>query len=484
MRQISKQVFLAARSCMTLGWHTRAETVSASPSQGELFRAEQGRQIGELARQLSPDGLLISDGGINEAAASTQAAMADTDVDVLFEAAFIAGSYVARADILKRDGSSWEVHEVKMSLADTEDLAELVDDLAYTVAVIRRSGVVVSRACLLLVSRACRKGSPAHDIFVEVDQTAEVESRVQEFDELWPTVEAATEADAPPLGRLTCACRGCEFFDSHCLGKGVEDHIFHLPNLHSSKIAKLGNAGVISISAIPADFALTDGQERAVACIKSKQSYIGSSFKSALSKVERPINYLDFESVATALPLYDGVAPYEPIVTQYSVHRCSEPGHIVAHAEYLADAERDCQRELAERLLVDVGETGSVIVYSPFESVRITALADRFADLADPLLRLKARLVDLLPIVRAGFYHHELRGSFSIKRLLPAVVPAMSYEGLAICDGDAAVAQFARMALAQYDPLRVQQVRYDLLAYCAQDTAAMVALHAALLRCS
>lgn len=481
MTPITKSIFLNARICMTRGWLMRAGVDSSPPSEGELFRMEQGQEIGRLARELHPHGVFIKPGTTADAVRRTQNALNDPSVTVLFEAAFSDDDYVARADILKRSKRGWDVFEVKMNLEDTDGLSDLIDDLAYTIMVMRRCSVTVTRAALMLLSRQLRKGMTAADTFVVIDQTKEVEQRLKDYAPLWGPVRAGTSSPKPPIGKLIADCRDCEFFCTHCLGKRVQNSVFNLPNLHKNKVAQLGAAGVVAIESLPRGFQLTDLQQRVVNCIRTRKAFVGPSFCKELSRVEWPAHYLDFESVMTALPLYDDIGPFEQIVTQYSIHHCSVAGKATGHSEYLADPSRDCQRELAENLLRDVGNKGSVIVYSNFEAVRIDALADRFPDLASRLGRLKKRLFDLLPIIRNGFYHHDLGGSFSIKALLPAVIPEMSYDGLEIGDGGTAIARFARMVMSQFSVRQAQQVRVDLLQYCKQDTLAMVRLHEALL---
>jgi hypothetical protein len=130
----------------------------------------------------------------------------------------------------------------------------------------------------------------------------------------------------------------------------------------------------------------------------------------------------------------------------------------------------------------DVARMG--IHYSPFEKTRISAPAQRFPDLAPKLDRLKARLFDLLPVIRNGYYNREFEGSYSIKKVLPALVPDMSYDCLEIADGDTAIALFARMAMGQYSAAEVGRTREELLKYCHQDTLAMVKLHEALMSCA
>ena len=130
--------------------------------------------------------------------------------------------------------------------------------------------------------------------------------------------------------------------------------------------------------------------------MKSGSEYVGPTLREDLAKIQWPAAYLDFETVLTAIPLYPYVAPYQQITTQFSIHVCDEPGHVIRHDEYLAYPTRDCQRELAEKLLEALHGTKSVIVYhASFEKGRLSDLADLFQDLKPQLQDVIDRLVDL-----------------------------------------------------------------------------------------
>ena len=147
------------------------------------------------------------------------------------------------------------------------------------------------------------------------------------------------------------------------------------------------------------------------------------------------------------------------------------------HFEYLAQANRDGRRELAEGLLCDLKGSGSILIYTSFEKRVIRYLADIFPDLSEELNFLIDRMVDLEAIIRKNFYHPEFHGSTSIKKTLPALVPDMSYDGMAIAEGDSAMAHFTFMAWGKYDSKKMEKTRKDLLEYCKMDTLAMVKLH-------
>lgn len=168
------------------------------------------------------------------------------------------------------------------------------------------------------------------------------------------------------------------------------------------------------------------------------------------------------------------------MLTQLSIHHRDSTSAEPWHSEFLADASRDCQRELAEALIAELGAQGSVLVYTSFERKRIEALQNAFPDLDDRLQAILARLVDLHPLISDYVYHPDFRGSFSIKVVLPSLVPDLSYQECAIRNGEVAITRFARMAVGDIPATEISLTRLELLHYCRIDTLAMVRLHEAL----
>ena len=232
---------------------------------------------------------------------------------------------------------------------------------------------------------------------------------------------------------LVKACKGCDYFSDTCLGKGIEYPVQQLPRCQAKQIMALQQIGVLDLRKLPDNFYLTDGQRTIVRCVKTDEPFFAPGLKAVLDSIQWPAYYLDFETVLTSLPLYSDIAPYEQVVTQYSIHRCSAPGQVDQHFEYLGDPLRDCQGELGERLIQDLDEKGSIIVYHTLEQAAFNDLAKRFPDLAAPLSLISSRLFDLCKVIRRGCYHPEFCGSFSIKYVLPALVPDMSYDGTGNC---------------------------------------------------
>ncbi len=476
MRNITKEIFLSAVTCPTLGWRLRNAPPQQALSLGEKFRIEQGLDVGRRARALYPSGVLIEERDTVSAAPKTQRAMADPGVSILFEAAFLTDGCATRADILKRQGQRWQLVEVKSGI---NDKAEHIDDLAYTAMVLSRCGVDIASASLLLISKDYRLGMDDRALFVEIDHTQEVLERAEVLASQLPEIVEMTNAPDEPKPRLIIECRDCPQF-ADCTGKGIENPIFNLPRLHPTKFNQLTKAGIVRIEDIPADFPLTDNQAIVRDAVQTGKPFLGDGLAAHLGRISWPACYLDFETVSTAVPLYPDTAPYTPIPTQYSAHHCAAADSVTGHCEYLADPKQDCRLELAQRLLKDLRGTGSIVVYTNFERTIISGLAATYPQLAAELNLLIDRIIDLKAIIERNFYQKGFRGSFSIKNVLPVVVAEMSYDHLPIADGDTAMATFVFMAWGHYEGQRIEALRRELLAYCKQDTFAMVKLHSSL----
>ncbi|MFC1847334.1 DUF2779 domain-containing protein [Chloroflexota bacterium] len=435
---------------------------------------EQGLEIGRRARNLYPDGLLVKDVNLVSAERKTRSWMGEPTVPVIFEGTFLIDGFATRADILRRKGDSWHMSEVKSAVNDRE---EFIDDMAYTAMVIDRCGFDISDVSLLLVSRDFRLGMGDEELFVEIDHTDEVLSRVEEFKLCCLQIEELTRAEMKPEPQLVFKCRKCELF-TECAGKGIENHIFDMPRLSQSKFDELIESGIVCVEAIPDGFSLTEYQSTVRDCVQTKSPFIGDRLKGELESISWPAYYLDFEAVMTAIPLYPDIAPYTQLPTQYSIHKCSNVGLVVDHREYLADPGRDCRRELAENLINDLGEDGSIIIYSSFEKTVVNSLGRLCPDLSEKLDSLAGRMVDLEAIIRRDYYHPDFHGRTSIKVIGPVLAPEVSYDGLKVADGDSAMAAFAYLALGKYrDAKWIESVKRNLLEYCKQDTLAMVKLH-------
>lgn len=472
MQPITKNIFINTAFCTTLGWRLRNGKIQTEFSPGQLFRMEQGKEIGSLARSLYPEGIFVNELTSKAAAERTRDLMKNPETRVIFEATFLSGNYIAKADILVRVGNSWELIEVKSSVAEKE---EFIDDMAYTTLVAQAAGFLPTTISLILIDKNYRYGQPIEKLFVKTDSTEQVLEKVTAFKTIVESIDSLTSTAAEPEPVLTYNCKQCDQF-SECLGKEIASHIFEIPRISQKAVEKLLSSGITTIHEIPEGFSLTDNQKRVVDCVKSGKMHVDTDLRKKLSAIHWPAFYLDFETMMTAIPLWPDIAPYDQIPIQYSLHICESSGKIIRHIDYLADPRHDCRYELAKRLIEDLKGEGSIITYSSFEKTTITKLSKTFPDLSVELQSLIDRIVDLEQCIKC-VSHPEFCGRTSIKIVLPVLVPDLSYAGLEIANGDVALVTFAMMAQGKMDADAMARNRAALLEYCKMDTLAMVRLH-------
>jgi len=475
---MSKSLFLNAFVCPGLGWMIRHEKIKEKPVPlGVQFRMEQGLDIQFRSRKLYPNGVLISDRDIISASLKTKQFMNNPTIQVIFEGTFFLDDYITKADILKRNSnSSWHMFEVKSSVRDKE---EFIDDMAYTTMVMLCCGVNISDIFLILISRDFRLGMNNEDLFIEINHTDEVLKKVEIFMPYWKKLNEITKNHEKPENDLIYECKKCDIF-KECLGKNIKNHIFDLPYLNQSKFLKLKQSSIFSIENIPNTFSLTPKQNIVKESVKMNKIYIEKKIKSILESISWPTYYLDFETVMTAIPLFPNISPYYQLPTQYSIHKCSEPGKIIDHIFYLADPNKDCRREISKNLIKDLRGDGSIIHYTNIEKTIINRLKVENPGLSSEFDNIIKRLVDLNAIINKYIYHPEFHGSTSIKNVLPVLVPNMSYNELKIQDGDSAMAVFAYLAQGKYSNAEAKSIKMNLLEYCKHDTLAELKLHYAL----
>lgn len=222
--------------------------------------------------------------------------------------------------------------------------------------------------------------------------------------------------------------------------------------------------------------------------------YRKDKIKAALDLLEYPLYYLDFEAFNCPIPRFIYEKPYDQSVFQYSLHIENKPGNCDIdqdHLGYLAHSNKSDERyQLAKKLCSDIGDKGSIIVYNKaFEKTRLEEFATYFPDLRSKLLNIANRLFDLIDVVNTnvnlykslGFsendakmvniYDSRLKGSYSIKKVLP-LVSDLSYENLEVKNGVMAMDayyQFDKVSESEFTKL------YEsLIQYCKLDTYSMV----------
>lgn len=475
MRAITKDVFMNFSACPVLSWRTRRGDILEEPSVSKQFLMTQGREIHLRARVLFGEGRQVTPLEIHEAAAVTQLWMSEPGTQVLFEPAFIHGEFITRADILEREEEGWHLYEIK---SGTGEKKEYLADMAYTYGILERCGVPLTGATLVHIDKEYRLGMEDARLFGQLDRSEIIRQMVDEM--VWDELEVVTGSPDMPAPAINPACRSCAHF-TNCFGNHLVHTVLDLPRIHASKLKSLSNMGIRSIYDIPSNFPLSERQELVWKSVRSHSVWRSPDFKSKFGEISFPAYYLDFETTAAAVPLFLDTAPHKVQPIQYSIHYCSSPGVVDQHFEYLADHRIDSRRILADRLVADLGNNGSILVYTGFEERVIRGLIELFPEMKDVLEAVIDRFVDLEALIRHNFYHPDFHGKTSIKTTLPALVPELSYDALPVNNGLDASAIFAMMMQGKYVSGEIMTLRRDMLAYCKMDTLAMVRLHERLL---
>lgn len=499
MRMLSKSKYQTGLQCPRALWRSIHAPETADPvTETQQWIFDQGSEIGRLAQALFPGGTEVTEDHRQRAQAlKSTCHLMESGERILYEPAFQFDDVLVRVDILVRvDGSNasdeagsglWDFYEVKSA---TSLKSQFVTDAAIQTYVLEGAGLQVRRASVIHIDSSYVFDGNSHDpakLFAVSDVTEAARAHMLEVPAILGDLKRMLAGDEPAV-RIGSQCASpyrCAFF-GHCHAfLPAENPITNLPRLSEKALHLLIDNGIYSIKGIPAGFpGLTQKQNAVVEVVREGRPQVNASAITAeLRSLTWPVYHLDFETVMPALPLWPGTHPYEAVPVQYSVHVHRDDGSI-EHREFLAEAGEDPRLTLAERLLIDLGESGSIVHYSPYERRILAGLSEWFPHLRTQFAGVEKRLLDLEKIVRANLRHPMDCGRTSIKYVLPAWCPDLSYDGLEVRDGQTASVRYLRMALGGMTEEEAQALRRDLLEYCKLDTYATVRLLEELLRLS
>ena len=481
--RLSKSKFTAGVQCLKrLYLQIHQPELAGETDDEQEARLEQGHKVGRLAQTAFPFGVLVDSDAfeLDAALRRTAALVDDPSVPAIFEATFCHSDVLVRVDILERRRQNrWRLIEVKSSV-------ELKEHYLYDVAiqhhVVSGCGLDLSSAAVMHLNRDyVYKGDsyPPHELFTLKDVTRSVRELGNDVPKLLCAQRKALALVRPPTVPAGPQCSNpyvCEFFN-HCNPDPPENHISFLPRLSEKKRQDLLDLGITLISKIPGDFPLTEMQNRVSEAVTTGRTWTSPLLAKELRLFSYPIYFMDFESLYPAIPRYAGMWPYSHIPFQWSVHRRLAPDAPLEHFEFLADDDLDRRHEFIRSLCEVLGRRGRIVVYNAtFESQRLHDLAHWFPEYGDRIEAIEGRLWDLLPFLRQNVYHPQFQGSYSLKAVLPALAPDLTYDGMEVAHGGDAGLVWERMIRGGVDAAERKRLRSALLAYCRQDSFAMVSV--------
>lgn len=500
MRKISKSHLLAHLQCPKRLWLEVNAPHLLEESSGSQASYSAGNRLGEVARQ-NFDPLdkghcfdVMTD-GVGSVLAQTQTAIDKTERTLarrkpLFEAGFeAAGARVFVDMLLLVLGPGdlpprWGIVEVKSASSVKE---VYLDDAAIQYFVTTHAGLEVDGITIAHVdSDWVYAGDGCYDgLLKPVDVTQDIQALVMGVPQWIADAQAVLKRRKPPVVKTGAQCADpypCGFL-AHC--QSTEPTVTHpvqwLPRVQTNALrAHLAQPKVKDMRDVP-DHLLNPLQMRVKqATLSGRPWRDAKGAAQALAGHAAPFYFLDFETVGDAVPRWVGTRPFQQIPFQFSLHRVGPRGGL-RHSAFLDITGADPRLALAKALVVVCGDSGTVFAYNArFEAKCLADLAEHLAGprkLIKALDAIGARLVDLEPIVRAHYYHPLQQGSWSLKAVLPALLPQLSYAALeGVQNGVDAQAAYAEATDPQTSPARARDLRRQLLAYCELDTLALVEL--------
>lgn len=484
--RLSKSRFQAGLQCPKRLWLTCHHPELADPI-GEAKQAvfDLGHKVGELARARFPGGVLVAEDYTQTfSALQTTGRLIADGVSCLYEPAFEHEGILVRVDVLRKDGDrGWEIIEVKSS---TQIKTEYISDAAIQAYVVRGAGMALARSGLLhLNNQYVYPGGPydLEELFVLEDLTTQVEEYLPRIPALLTTMKAMLVGGCPEvsIGRRCRVPYDCEFM-GHCRSFLPEFPVTDLPRVTDGLLFEFLGRGIHSTRDVPLSHpGLTARQRTVCEVAQSGEPRYGEGLAAGLADLVYPLHFLDFETINPALPLYEGTRPYQVIPVQWSCHTLDEDGAL-EHHEFIHREKADPRPALTDRLLATLAGPGTVVTYSGYEGTVLRGLADSQPRWAVEIADVLTRLFDLHKVVHEHVCHPEFHGRTSLKNVLPALVPDLSYRGLAIPNGEVATLRYREAVWGDLAECEREAVFDDLLEYCSLDTLAMVRLFAELRR--
>jgi hypothetical protein len=478
--RLTKSRYIKGLICRKALWLQEHDPARAGPCTAARERVlDQGIEVGRLAAERFPGGVLVPAGPQEpeRALAETRQALA-CGAPAVFEAAFLHHQTLVRVDVLRLTaGGVWDLIEVKSTTRVKE---EHLPDVAVQRFVAEGSGLRLGGVFLMHLNPECTFPDLS-DLFVLEDLGAQVAGTLAGVGgELEGFLRLLGERAEPrvPVGPQCTSPYECQF-RAYCWRRVPEVSVFDVPLLKAEAKAELAARGILDIARIPADFPLPPTSRRFVDLYLGGRARVDwPAIRRELEGLEFPLHFLDFETDNPAVPRFAGLHPFSRLPFQFSCHRLASGGEL-RHFEHLHAGPGDPRPPLARALGEALGPAGTLVAYNAsFEKSVLQELAAFLEPgrLAAALEAASGRLWDLLAIFREHYQDPAFGGSNSLKSVLPALLPAFSYEGLEVANGEEAQAAWERLIGLPEGPEK-SRLAEALRAYCRQDSLAMVEIY-------
>jgi hypothetical protein len=477
---LSKSTFVRSAQCLkSLFLYKNHFDLRDPISANQQMLFKRGTDIGTLAQGIFPGGVDASPKdpySYQESVVKTKQFI-DGGAEVIYEAAFQFDGVLAALDILVKKDGRWFAYEVKSSAKVS---GAYILDAALQYYVITNAGLPLANIAIINLNTDYVKDGPLEfrklfksnsiimDVLKKQDHIKQqiLEAKKVLANKILPDVKIGKQCFEP---------YACDFM-GQCWKEVPADSIFEIAGMNRNKQFEMYDSGIKTINDIPGGFSLRAPQKLQVDFYQKQEPFIDKAgIHNFLNKLTYPLYFMDFETFMPAVPIFDNTSPFQHLPFQYSLHYKQDKATTVEHKSFLAEAGSDPSRAFVEQLLKDTEGAGDILVYNiTFEKGVLKKLKHKFPEYAVALQFRINRMRDLMqPFENHLYYHPKMKGSFSIKNVLPALVPELSYANLGINNGNSASVAFEHLQ-SETDLIRVAEIREQLEAYCKLDTYAMV----------
>ena len=461
-------------------WKHRKDLIPEEINENLQKIFDEGYHIESYAYKLFPGGVNAQVEGFKESISLTKELMAKK-TPIIFQPTISGRELFCRGDIIKLNayGESWDIYEVK-SATSVKDIN--IHDLAFQKICFESVGHKIGKIHLVCINNQyVRHGDIEPEKLLQIeDVTEQVQYLEEEIKiEIAKALKIINQPDEP-ITRILKQCNDpydCTFID-YCW-KDIPDHsIYEIAGgLTETKLNLLLDDGILEIKDIPPGIIVSIAGMRHHHAVKHEEVHIESeNIQEELAQLQYPLYFLDYETYAPGVPLFDGYRPYQRMTFQFSLHVQETPSSPLKHHAYLAKDWEDPSLGLATELKNLIGPTGNVIAWNMgFEKGCNSEMGERYPEFLGFFEDINNRMFDLMMVFKKGYYvHKDFHGSASLKKVLPVLVPALSYGDLAIHEGGTASNQWGEMIKLETSQEAKSETYNNLLKYCELDTLAMV----------
>lgn len=485
IKYITKSDIKRGLQCLKLAHQARFNPKDMAPMDPyQQLLIDRGNHVGKIAQkqvsEIRQGKLLFEEGNkFEDGLMKTKLALKDSRLNAYYEPTFLAQDLLVRCDILLSEKDGYDMIEVK-SGSDLDE--EYILDAAIQYYVLKQAGVKVNRTFVWMVNKECQLPDLTN-LFVKEDISDKIDFHFAKIEEVINQLrEVFKKPKAKPVAAIGDYCNKpfeCPF--KHIChqkeNKIPELSVFNIPRI-SKRGWELFNSGIVKIDDIDlSTMKFTAAQTRMIECTQNNEMYLNKeAITKALSTWKFPLYLIDFEAMDYDLPGFENTRPGIHIAFQLSIKKLASPDAEIEHvAHHLHNDGSDPRKALGKFMLTHLGTEGSLVAYSQaYEKGKILDIAQEFSGTEKiELENLVSRLVDPLPIFRDAVYHPDFKGSYSIKKVGPALLGQdSSYEKLLVQDGTQAVVTFRKMISSQ-NPEEKITLFNALVEYCDKDTYVM-----------